>query len=176
MSVRDISLYEIVSHTAGTHAGSLLPVNLCSCLGVALSLPHAEGLLLLTDLLQPLLLQEQHQRVPHVHHLDQPLEDLLFFCTLLWGLLWQTNTAMTLLARLSAETFTTFRTSTLRTTYLHELPEFQLHLALLVFQFQLARPEAEDKPDVLLRLQVILTKTRKSRLQETDRSPPRLQP
>lgn len=110
MSVCDVSVYEIVSHTAGTHqahAGSLLPVNLCSCLGVALSLPHAEGLLLLTDLLQPLLLQEQHQRVPHVHHLDQPLEDLLLFCTLLWGLLWQTHTVTTLLARLSAHTFTT---------------------------------------------------------------------
>lgn len=105
MSVCDVSVYEMVSHAAGSlraHAGSSLPVNLCSCLGVALSLPHAEGLLLLTDLLQPLLVQEQHQRVPHVHHLDQPLEDLLFFCTLLWGLLWQANTAMTLLARLSS--------------------------------------------------------------------------
>lgn len=159
MSVRDVSVYEMVSHTAGTHqahAGSLLPVNLRSCLGVALRLPHAEGLLLLTDLLQPLLLQEQHQRVPHVHHLDQPLEDLLFFCTLLWGLLWQTNTVATLLARLPhsaalKKALNALRTSTLHTTYLHELPEFQLHRALLVFQFQLARPEAEDKPEWILR-------------------------
>lgn len=114
MSVCDVSVYETVSHTAGTlqaQSGSLFPVNLCFCLGVALSLPHAEGLLLLTDLLQPLLLQEQHQRVPHVHHLDQPLEDLLFFCTLLWGLVWQTKTVMTLLARLSTERFTTSRSS-----------------------------------------------------------------
>lgn len=85
---------------ARTRGGLLLPVNLGSRLGMALSLPHAEGLLLLTDLLQPLLLQEQHQGVPHVHHLDQLLEDVLFFFTLLWALLCQANTVVYRLTRL----------------------------------------------------------------------------
>lgn len=67
---------------------------------MALSLPHAEGLLLLTDLLQPLLLQEQDQGVPHVHHLNQLLEDAFFFLTLLRGLLCQANTVTYRLARL----------------------------------------------------------------------------
>lgn len=67
---------------------------------MALSLPHAEGLLLLAELLQPLLLQEQHQGVPHVHHLDQLLEDVFFFLALLRGLLCQANTAMYRLTKL----------------------------------------------------------------------------
>lgn len=118
---------------ARTRGGSLLPVNLCSRLGMALSLPHAEGLLLLTDLLQPLLLQEQHQGVPHVHHLDQLLEDVLFFFTLLWALLCQANTVVYRLTRLWAASQGTFhltfrlvstRASRIHTSDLHELPEF----------------------------------------------------
>lgn len=70
---------------------ALLPVNLSSCLGVAFSLPDGEGLLLLAHLLQPLLLQEQHQGVPHVHHLDQLLEDPILLCLLLGGLVCKTN-------------------------------------------------------------------------------------
>lgn len=71
------------------------PVNLSPRLGVPLGLLHAEGLLLLAYLLQPLLLQEQHQGVPHVHHLDELLEDLLFFCLLLGGLVCRVRTQQT---------------------------------------------------------------------------------
>lgn len=97
-------LWKTTTHSRnhGARGGSLLPVNLCSRLGVALGLPHAEGLLLLADLLQPLLLQEQHQGVPHVHHLNQPLEDAFFFFTLLRGLLCQANTVAFGLTRLRA--------------------------------------------------------------------------
>lgn len=73
-------------------ARSSLPVDRRSGLGMALGLPHAEGLLLLTHLLQPLLLQEQHQGVSGVHHLDQLLEDAFFLLTLLRALLCQANT------------------------------------------------------------------------------------
>lgn len=70
---------------------ALFPVNLSSRLRVAFSLPDGEGLLLLAHLLQPLLLQEQHQGVPHVHHLDQLLEDPILLCLLLGGLLCKTD-------------------------------------------------------------------------------------
>lgn len=70
---------------------ALFPVNLSSRLRVAFGLPDGEGLLLLAHLLQPLLLQEQHQGVPHVHHLDQLLEDPLLLCLLLGGLVCETN-------------------------------------------------------------------------------------
>lgn len=72
----------------------LRPVNLSSCLRVPFRLPDAEGFLLLAYLLQPLLIQEQHQGVPHVHHLDQLMEDPILFSLLLWGLVCQKNTHM----------------------------------------------------------------------------------
>lgn len=71
---------------------ALRPVNLSSCLWVAFGLHDAEGLLLLAYLLQPLLLQERHQGVSHVHHVDHLLKDPIFFWLLLWGLICQTNT------------------------------------------------------------------------------------
>ena len=70
---------------------ALRPVDLSSCLGVAFGLHDGEGLLLLSDLRQPLLLQEGHQRVPHVHHIQHLLEDPLLLRLLLRRLIYRLN-------------------------------------------------------------------------------------
>lgn len=69
----------------------LLPVNLISRLGLAIGPYDGEHLSLLLDLLQPLLLQEGHQRVAHVHHLDHLLQDAILFRLLLGCLVWHTE-------------------------------------------------------------------------------------
>lgn len=74
------------SYQVWVSTATLGPVNLSSCLGVPLSLHDGESLLLLADLLQPLLLQEHHQGVPHVHHFEQLLQGALLFRLLLRGL------------------------------------------------------------------------------------------
>lgn len=80
------------NHQRGTCRFTLRPVNLRSSLWLPFGLHDAESFLLLAYFLLPLLVQKRYQRVPHVHHFDHLLKDSLFFCLLLWCLIWKTKT------------------------------------------------------------------------------------
>lgn len=67
------------------------PLNLRYGLRVSFGLHDGEGLLLLTHLFQPLLLQKRHQRVPHFHHLNYLLKNLILFYLLLGSLVCRTK-------------------------------------------------------------------------------------